>query len=95
MNAVAEVQAAGWAEVDINELAAEIADESAMNTIQQCCPAVVSGERLWFDTKGVRLDDWACVDRAVAYLERRGDRARWRLVRGKAFPTLLRFEGRA
>ncbi|MFC3716828.1 hypothetical protein ACFONC_11765 [Luteimonas soli] len=94
MNAVAEHPVAGWTEVDIHELAASIADVASAALIQCECRCVAGSDHDWFDLKTCSMDSWHHVDQAVTYLERRGDAASHRLVRSKAFPTLVRIEER-
>lgn len=95
MNDTAQQPAAGFGEdtIDLFALAAAIADDAARETIESCCTRVVSGEHDWYDLKTCHLDDWHYVDRAATWLDRRGDTAGTRMVRSKAFPHLVRFEG--
>lgn len=95
MAAVAAAPVAGWAEVDIHELAAAIADEASADLIHCECRSVTSGDKEWSDLKTCDIGSWHWVDRAVTYLERRGEASSHRLIRSKAFPTLVRFEQRA
>lgn len=86
-------QALAPAGMDLGELALEMADELAKGDLDAMCLAVNSGNRTWLDTSKCNLEQWYFVDRAVKYLERRGQASTvGRLVRCQAFPSLVRIE---
>lgn len=95
MNAVAEAPAAGWAHVDIHELAAAIADTASAGLITTECRRVTGNDHDWYDLATCCLGSWHWVDQAVTYLERRGEASSHRLIRSKAFPSLVWIEERA
>ena len=99
MSAVATEQhpaaALGDDQIDIAELAMQIADEASAALIQCECRVYVGGTQTWYDLKTCSLDAWRYVDQAVTYLERRGAAASQRLVRHGMLRSVVRFEERA
>lgn len=80
----------------VQSLAMDIADVAARDLVQSFCSVTVSGKHDWYDLSTCQLEVWAEVDRALIYMDNRGDALQgYRLVRCQAFPRLVRFEERA
>ena len=83
---------------ELSELALELADEAARADLECCCRQTRSGPHDWYDPRQISSwsehDEWL-VNRALRYLQLRGEPAAYRVVRSQAFPSLLRFEARS